>query len=594
MKEVTLNVTLTLSGPIITGATTAGGFGLDLPFARYAGHCYLPGTHVKGRLREALKTLQPYLKDFSEKDIYDWLGPEIPENNFNLPERGRILFDDFVAEQPGTDDIRTRITMDSIRGAVKKGCYLAIEAPFKPGEQVNFHGTIRFLCENEDQPKMAKNIETGLRWIPALGGQRSVGFGRLIEVAIDAWSRAVPTTVPILDSCDALSLRLYIKQPFCIAKPRIDENLFEADRIIPGGVLKGCLANTLNQILGRPLGRPMDGSLPPPWKELGAAFDKIRFDHAFPASEEQCVRPQHYPLSIVRTGGNTYDVALCLGPGMINNLAPAFSIDWKEADYKAVEDELCGPPFPPTILRVRTAMDWNTRRPREAKLFAYEMIDPQYFVWHSRVDITKMPENNRAAVRSQLEALFDFDLKYLGKTKADVEVKAIDAPSITVPNLTEDGFWVVTLQTPALMVKPDVSFNEALVDETILPKKYSRFWEEISQNTLELVRFFAQQRLLGGYLHYRFQRSKPYNPFLVTTEQSVFVMKPRPGKQDEAKEFLLTCRCQGIPLPEWAKVEYGDSWETCPFVPENGFGEIAINMDCHTSKKPGADDFQEV
>ena len=600
MKEIILNVTLKLSGPIITGATAAGAFGLDLPFARYADQCYLPGSHVKGRLREALKLLAPHLKGFLEKDLVDWLGPEIPENNFDLPERGRFLFEDFVSQSPGGDGIRNRIHMDHERGAVEKGHYLVIESPFMPGEKVDFCGAIRFFCEEEVKARIRDIIETGLRWIPALGGQRSVGFGRLVSVSIEESSREVPSTVVDTGLCDALDLKLYIKAPFCVARPRIDENYFRAESIIPGAALKGCLANTLNQILGRKLDSPIDGNLPPPWKELGEAFDKIRFFHAFPTSEGRTSRPKNYPLSIVQSKDVTYDVALCPGPGLINDMAPSFAIDWKDKERKAVKKDLSGIGIiasPPRIMRVRTAMNEEKRRADEGRLFAYEMIDPQYYVWHGRVDLTKVPEEKRAAVRSQLEALFNFDLRYLGKTKVDVEVKSTVAPLVAVPPQIEDNLWVVTLQTPALMLEPDASLNDALVDESILFKKYNKFWDEVSVNTLELVRFFAQQRLLGGYLHYRFQKSKPYNSFLVTTEQSVFVLRPKGSGSKDAEKFLETCISQGLSLPAWAKDEgkyYGDSWKTCPFVAENGFGEIAINMDCHTDMKPDDAIYQEV
>ena len=41
----------------------------------------------------------------------------------------------------------------------------------------------------------------------------------------------------------------------------------------------------------------------------------------------------------------------------------------------------------------------------------------------------------------------------------------------------------------------------------------------------------------------------------------------------------------GLPLPKWALAEYGQYnralWENCPFVPENGYGEIAVNLAWH-------------
>lgn len=596
MIEVTLDVTLTLTGPVFSGASAAGAFGIDLPFARYADHFYLPGTQVKGRLRESLKVIGPYLPSFDANDLMAWFGPEIPVDldNFNLPERGQIVFDDFVASSPGGDGTQIRISMDNQRGAVKKGQYVVIESPFSPGEDIEFRGALHFFCDDTDRGRMKEAIEAGLHWIPSLGGQKSVGFGLISAIKISESVKNIPVTVAVSDPCGALDLKIYLNDPFCVAKPRMDENLFRSESIISGAVLKGTAANTLNQIVGRNLGTPIDDTLPAPWKEIGVHFSKIRFSHAFPTPKGQQLRPKHYPLSVVRANGETYDVALCSGPAMIDGTAPKFSIDWKPDDYEAVEQELCGVFSPPTTLRVRTAIDAETRRAEEKRLFAYEMIDPRRCMWHSRADLTEIPESVRGKVRSQLETLLAFGLKYLGKTKANAVVEISESPPFTVPDLIDGKYWIVTLQTPALMAAPDQGLNRAFVDETILLNKYNAYWQEISKNTLKLKRFFAQQKLLGGYLHYRFQNGKPYNPFLVTMERSVFILEPEDGGEENGKTFLEKAISRGLPLPEWAKGKYGSDWNTCPFIPENGYGEIAVNMDCHRSKAVPDDILEEI
>lgn len=165
--------------------------------------------------------------------------------------------------------------------------------------------------------------------------------------------------------------------------------------------------------------------LPPPWTELGRYFSDIRFDHGFPSSEEGG-RPTHYPLSTVRTQkdeesdkAETHDVIFWSGPRLIHGKAPVFSTDWKGKDFEAVESEFRWGKRPNTILRVRTAMDKDKRRSDEGKLFAYEMINPEGFVWHTRANLTKVPEKERVNVRSQLETLLtEFGIRYLGKTKS--------------------------------------------------------------------------------------------------------------------------------------------------------------------------------
>jgi hypothetical protein len=603
MKEASLNVTLVLTGPVVSGATAPGDYGVDLPFARNnAQQCYLPGSQVKGRLLESIKTLSPYL-GLSEQDRFDWFGRESQTDN--TPERGMLLFSDFVSVSRQQKSVRHRIQMEANRGAVRKGCYVVIEAPFGTGEEVEFHGTIRFLCRDEGEGSRMKDaIEKGLRWIPALGAQRSVGFGGLKDVKVTASFHNAITPIHSVVSEGPLYLELFPQGPFCLAKPRIKDNLFESDCVISGGALKGCLANTINRLLGRPSNTQIDPELPSPWAELGRHFSKIRCDHAFPAPRGQRLRPRQYPLSLVRVRGKTFDVALCRGPGLLNGEAPAFPIDWKGSDFNAVGKAFGWGDLPPATLRVRTAIDSRTLRADEGKLFAYEMIVPDMHVWHTRVDLSAIhPEADRQAVRTQLETLFHTGLKYLGKTKTDVIVSksASRTDSIVPPAPIEQNLWVITLQTPALITDLRKSINEARIDPSHLFRAYEQFWSEVSHKRLELVRFFAQQRLLGGgYLHHRFQAGKPYNPYLLTTEHSVFVLRLKDASMlYSINSMMAGWLSLGLPLPSWVHENYPDqdgkaSWRTCPFTPENGFGEIAINMECHQGMRPDSVTYKEV
>lgn len=603
MKDIVLDVSLRLKGPVVVGASSAGEFGIDLPFARTGNDQYcLPGSHVKGRLRESLQSLG-YSSDFLTK----WLGNE--SRNY-MPQRGRMVFSDFAVEQENQGKIRMRIEMDSERQAVKKGAYLVIESPFDSGEQIKFKGKIQFYSiSGEESKEIEEAISYGLRCISAFGGNRSVGFGRLLWVDIEKQERIVSTeNVEEKPGGMSLSLILRPESEFCLAKPKNSDNLFQSEEIISGGTIKGCLANTLNNILGRELNSPIDDSLPAPWTELGRNLDKIRFDHAFPSSRGN--RPRYYPLSLVRAAKSkeshekgTFDLIFRSGPGLINDTAPTFSIDWKGDDFQEVDSLFGWDNTLERILRVRTAMDTSTRRAKEGQLFAYEMINPKDVCWYSRADLSKVPETERGKVRAQLEKIFGIGLKYLGKTKASVqvEVQLNEENAAPEPLCTQDqvACWVITLQTPALMLEPDPKLNYSLVDKGILFKAFQEYWQGISNSCLQLKQFFAQQRLLGGYLQHRFQAHLPYNPFLLTTEKSVFLLESTEGSPwTESKKLIQQWSFQGLPLPEWTS-KYGlrqgekSDWHVCPFVPENGFGEVCINMDCHESFNPSTS-YQEI
>jgi hypothetical protein len=48
----------------------------------------------------------------------------------------------------------------------------------------------------------------------------------------------------------------------------------------------------------------------------------------------------------------------------------------------------------------------------------------------------------------------------------------------------------------------------------------------------------------------------------------------------------------GLPLPKWAVEKYqrdgkkGDHWSNCPYIPQNGYGEIAVNLSIHWDGHP--------
>ena len=78
----------------------------------------------------------------------------------------------------------------------------------------------------------------------------------------------------------------------------------------------------------------------------------------------------------------------------------------------------------------------------------------------------------------------------------------------------------------------------------------------------------------------------------LTTAGSVFVLRPRPSRETDAcltvREWLAT----GLPLPAWAEARYarndqaGDHWTNCPYLPENGYGQVAVNLGVHWDLQP--------
>lgn len=591
MQEVTLTICLTLRGPILSHSTSIGAIGIDAPMARdRSGAYYLPFSLVRGRLRQSWSELNEATDDNfpSLKEIDDLLGPPPGETLGREPQRGRLHFLDFrhggAVNDPG---LLHRIRIDTDRGAVAKGAMQVIESPFSSGELVSFKGTISYRAPAAaDADRIEKLIDAGLRWTTNFGGERTVGFGQLIDVEIQKNCKPIQVlSVTVLPNAeDTLFLAIRPCAPFCVAKRRTNPNLFESDTVLSGGVLRGALATTLQSLCGLPRNTVIGQNLPAPWQELGAHFNHIRFTHAFPAPEHVkrvLCRPVVAPLSLVKDKANkVYDVALCAGPELVGSppYAPSFAVDWKRSDD--VEKHF-GWATPDRELRVRTAMERDRRRAKDENLFAYEMVVPAGCVWYSRVDLKNVPASaDRAAVAAQLRALLNHGLYSLGKTKAQAQVEVL--PQID-PIYTSDpdpmnGVWVVSLQTPALLCDPSV-LNEGSGGSELFAT-YEAAWRDASQGTLHLSHFFASQSLAGGYLALRFQRGKPYNPFLLTDPGSVFVLQAS-GTPAAAQAAIKRWLQDGLPLPEWAQQRYGTHWSSCPFLPTDGFGEIAVNLFCH-------------
>ncbi len=463
----------------------------------HEGKYFIPGTLVKGRLRQSWEELRDIASYIDNNEINILLGDE-SGNTSNTkpvaPSRGILRFSDFISEKRETQTLH-RIRMDECKGTVAKGALLIMETPFAPGEKVCFHGSIDFIATSQDETsKRIGYIEKGLRWITSLGSERTVGFGKFVNVAVNQNIKQVqPTAIPKMTANnlnDRLCLVIRPKKPFCIAKRRVNENLFESEIFIPGSVIKGTLASTWLQILGKireiiDINECLDSSR----KELCKHFNKIRFCHAFPAKLSSLKRPVSPPLSLVKVKDikSYYDVALYDKPILIDGKAPKFDIDWK--DISDVNNDFGWPDLSNSKeLRVRTAIDRDKRKAKEEKLFAYEMIIPTDLHWLSFIDIGSVPQNERHAVEEQLRGLFVHGLNGLGKTKASASVDLKEysyiKPVFESSTNPIDNQYIVTLQTQAILCNPD-DLSETS-DRCDLFKAYKDVWKQISDSSLLL------------------------------------------------------------------------------------------------------------
>jgi hypothetical protein len=311
----------------------------------------------------------------------------------------------------------------------------------------------------------------------------------------------------------------------------------------------------------------------------------IRITHAFPSAGS--ARPLVTPLSLVKKRGASdfVDAALAGGPFLLDGEAPEFAVDWKD---RSMVDAAFGWPKLSRELRVRTQIDPQALRADDDRLFAYELIVPGDCRWLADLILPDLSSTELASLCAELEDLFVRPLEGLGKTKARAEIGLLPAVRVNRPLAPVRDHWLVTLQTPALLCDPDrLVGTKATASD--LWSVYADAWNDLLGGKLCLVDYFASQSLAGGaYLYKRFQHPAPYRPYLLTDAGSLFVLRTADGNAAGIADLLDAWLCDGLPLPDWAKKRFarngepGDHWRNCPYIPQNGYGEIAVNLPVHT------------
>ena len=382
-------------------------------------------------------------------------------------------------------------------------------------------------------------------------------------------------------------------RPLCVVGRKHSRNHFESLEYISGAVLKGAVAQLILN-LSDSRSRVIDENTSSDFPKVCKHFSSIRFSEARPRHAESKVRPVEPPLSVVRSPlvpDRFFDVALEENPSLIEGLAPAFRLDWKGDDYEIV-GKAFGSQTLPRERRTRTAINEETWRAADEQLFSYGLVLPDRksktgevkFVWDGSVGLEAVPEADRKSIRDELGRLLKYGIPNIGKTRAVGAVQWLEkfVPPVT-GSVNSKDFFVVTLQTECLMTNPETLGSGTA--ET-LQQAYKEFWAEISSNKLSLTRFFARQSLYGGFVSRRSNANK-YEPFLLTDRGSVFVLEPTNGVSiDDVADVVNGWSNSALGVPDWVVQRYagGDEqllWQRCPFLPHVGYGEVAVNLECH-------------
>jgi len=616
--SVWYRVTLEILPPFITRQSGALPFGLDADMCRAPdGVPAIPGSLIKGNLLEVFERI-------GRKDLIDgWLGEEKPlvVGGEAFTEPTKLVFDPFWKLQGDgkTQGLRTRIRIDEKTGAtgdkmLQISRVLDSEEKQAEGEHpLIFSGWIHVQT---DKPlsELRGWIEKGLKLIPALGGDRGVGLGRLHSAKVEeagtfeapALLRGKSTRLSgeakqqIIDK-RSLGLCIHPLWPFCFPRHRpVKSNAIVSRDWIPGSAIKAVLAGAIKR---------KHGSL----GEVQNIFDGMRVTHARPVLKDQRERPAAVPLSLAAIkdecgGYGLYDLTTKDKPGLIDGKVPAFQPDWKRKVFDLAHGYMGWPKPPPRILQVRNAHDLDSRAAKNQQLYTVEsVLVHQGYDWLANIDF---PDSNEG----QLEQLLDYfsdlleqqDCYPLGRTKTPVALE-IDSCGFRFKHgegpLTEGEPLIITLQSPARLL-----FSEGLEDirttdgAEALHDAYQQAFNELAKDAhvLKLKHYFAQQELRGGNFWYKKYGAKTldgYQAQVFTRAGSVFVFDVKDS--EKAEEQIDKWRRLGLPQlgdapgKKDSKIKNlkREPWKRNPWVGENGYGEITVNQQL---RQPGETEWKNV
>lgn len=600
-SRVTLRVRLAVRAPFLFPGDANGALGVDAVAARDgAGRAIVPATQIHGVVREAMHDLAAASRIVSTTDLRSLFGDESPEyddqRGHDQPNRGCLLFSD-LTDTAGRRDASelTRVEIDDVTGAARSG-HLWIAEQVAPADTLVTFAGHAVLFWNDD-PRRIEAIVTALdqaiKLVSAIGAHKSAGFGEMEAAASGIHREGAPEVMGLPSAADAdrswdaaqaaarrdlrsddlspdrIGLSLRFDRPYLVNADRVADNAFVGSAVVPGAVIKGALAETLRRI--------GDGVL----REYAEALAKIRISHAFPMDLARDTRgAQVEPLSwvLARDDKKVFrfrDALRVPRSGDANHENPlwddipgVFRWDWK-AGWDTRTRKAAGWPgrhWPTRLPRTHT-MVGDDGAAEDQNLYTtiplsheHDGLPGEALSFAFSIDITGVTKAERPRAR-RLVALLRQGLDGMGRTGAhgtigDLPEAARMAP--VAPVLGHRELFAIVLLTDAVLTDPSATHLTA-------EAAYDAYWRQVLPMGT-LVDFIASQRLAGGYLAFRYRPwPDTYHPFTLTEAGSVFLLR------GPIKDELRALVPGGLPLPCFTDAP-PLTWQTCPFVPENGFG----------------------
>lgn len=381
MKQYILSIKI--KGPFVSSSSTIDKFGCDNPTVKnHEGKPIILGTQVLGKLKQ----YGNFCNDLPQGE-----GKEELNN-----QRNKIFVSDLVINgdyKNKKNFVRIKINDE---GVVEDGALQVIESVLEAGEIAEFSGDLIYFGDEKD---IEEEVKEALEEAYQIGAFKTIGYGKIeaVEVLENVSSFKIETKQ--LNDISYFSLKF--KDLFCIAKPKTGSqgNLFESEEIISGAVLKGAFASLIDS----------ENSL------LKDNLDKIYFSHAKPTRKPNFNRLNAIPIT-ASLDNNKNIVYYEDEPEKI-------STNLKSDDLTHLKKELLGEELNiPRTMRVRSAIDKETRRSKDEMLFAYECIEPFDFNWNFYISFEQLDDADKNQVKEQFIQTIKFGFYNIGKTDARAEI----------------------------------------------------------------------------------------------------------------------------------------------------------------------------
>ncbi len=381
MSRKAFQISVTLRSPFLFEGIGVSVHALDSsPLRGEKGELVLPGDHLRGHLRHAFSALHG-----EGSDIVSALFGKASEDRTGTgeqdkPVRGALIVADLKATKGHEASIYHRVAINEATGAAATGMLQLIELAAPMGAEVTFKGRLMVRPGARLPERLAAEIDLALSLIPAMGAMKSSGFGEVVSTDCRAITDDKPERAVSIPSDQRVTVTVTFDRPLLVDSSHDANNIFRSAEVVPGGAIKGALAQALADA-----GHPV---------EKNNAFSNLHVSHAFPLEGETlAARAIPSALTVVKRSNGTLAAASALDSAAYEALCdsgtPAFPSDWKDENFDLARKALGRPAanlrrFP----RGRVAIAANGVA-EESKLFVVETVGVQNQRWRFTLDFVR-------------------------------------------------------------------------------------------------------------------------------------------------------------------------------------------------------------